>query len=282
MKFRLNRQYGALNSGPIFDAVEQGIKKIGHTVTNSDPDIEVIWSVLWHGRMAGNQMIYERSQKSGKPVLIIEVGNLMRGKSWRISLDHIHGLGKFGNDRDLDSQRIKFLGLEMRKFKENRKKEILIACQHQKSLQWQGQPKLIFWIDQTVREIRRYTDRPIAVRPHPRSPLQGMLKGVRIETPVKIQNTYDDFNLVYDYHCIINHNSGVSVAAAIQGTPVITDFTSLAYPVSDVIEHVDNPQLPDREDWFLKLCHTEWLVEEIRQGVPFLRLMSELEKYNFS
>ena len=282
MKFRLNRQYGALNSGPIFDAVEQGIKKIGHTTTNSDPDIEIIWSVLWHGRMAGNQMIYERSRQTGKPVMIIEVGNLMRGKTWRISLDHIHGLGKFGNDTDLDQHRIKFLDVDLKKPKENRRKEILIACQHQRSLQWEGQPKLIQWLDRTVREIRNYTDRPIIVRPHPRSPLQGIPNGVKIETPIKVQNTYDDFNLNYDYHGIVNHNSGVAVSAAIQGIPVITDPTSLAYPVSDIIKHIGDPKLPDREEWFLKLCHTEWLVEEIRQGTPFLRLMPELEKFNFS
>jgi hypothetical protein len=31
--------------------------------------------------------------------------------------------------------------------------------------------------------------------------------------------------------------------------------------------------LPDREDWFLKLCHTEWTVSEIAQGIPMQRLM---------
>jgi hypothetical protein len=39
------------------------------------------------------------------------------------------------------------------------------------------------------------------------------------------------------------------------------------------------PTLPDRTDWFIKLCHTEWTVSEIEQGLPFLRLDTELKKY---
>jgi hypothetical protein len=35
---------------------------------------------------------------------------------------------------------------------------------------------------------------------------------------------------------------------------------------------LENPTLPNREEWFLKLCHTEWTVEEIAQGVPLARL----------
>ena len=280
MKFRLNRQHGALNSGPIFDAFEEGIKKLGHSVVATDPDIEVIWSVLWHGRMAGNKIIYDRAKKQNIPVMIIEVGNLLRGKSWRISLDHIHGLGKFGNDLDLNSLRPNFLGVRLEPFKENRRKEILIACQHQKSLQWEGQPPMTQWLDQKIRQIKRLTDRPIIVRPHPRSALQGVVAGAKVEIPKKLNNTYDDFDLLYNFHCIINHNSGVPVSAAIQGCPVITDTSSLAYPVSDVIENINTPSLKDREDWFLKLCHTEWTVDEIRQGIPVKRLHSEIEKYS--
>lgn len=282
MRFRLNRQHGALNSGPVFDAFEEGIKKLGHTSVTTDPEIEVIWSVLWHGRMIGNKNIYDRAKKQKLPVLIIEVGNLLRGKSWRISLDHIHGLGKFGNERDLNPMRPKFLGIQLSPFKETRRKEILIACQHQKSLQWAGQPPMTQWLDQKITEIRRFTDRPIIVRPHPRSPLQGIIRGVKVEIPKKLDNTYDDFDLLYNFHCVINHNSGVPVSAAIAGCPVITDSSSLAYPVSDIIENINTPVLKDREDWFLRLCHTEWTVEELRQGIPIKRLQSEIEKHNQS
>jgi hypothetical protein len=77
---------------------------------------------------------------------------------------------------------------------------------------------------------------------------------------------------------VINHNAGPSVQAAINGAPTICDSSSLAFPVSEKWENLENPQLPDREEWFLKLCYTEWTVDEIAQGIPLKRLESHLEE----
>ena len=71
MKFGLYRKHGSLNSAPVFDAVEKGLKKLGHTVITDDDncDVPVIWSMLWHGRMAPNKPIYEKAVREGKKVL---------------------------------------------------------------------------------------------------------------------------------------------------------------------------------------------------------------------
>ena len=59
MKISLFTQFGALNSRPVFDAFSQGCQKHGLRVVENDTDAEifVIWSVLWHGRMKANQKI---------------------------------------------------------------------------------------------------------------------------------------------------------------------------------------------------------------------------------
>ena len=113
MRFRLYREYGALNSPPVFDAVEYGLRQQGHDIVTDNEDVSVIWSVLWAGRMRQNKLIYERCQQQGKPILIIEVGNLKRGETWRISLDHINNLGKFGNNINLDPHRPEKLGVKL-------------------------------------------------------------------------------------------------------------------------------------------------------------------------
>ena len=53
MKFGLQRKHGSLNSVAVFDAVSEGLQKLGHTVVNDtlDCDVPVLWSMLWHGRM---------------------------------------------------------------------------------------------------------------------------------------------------------------------------------------------------------------------------------------
>lgn len=270
MNFRLYRENGALNSRPVFDAFEQGLRSLGHTI--SVDGIPVIWSVLWNGRMAQNQKIYENSPKIRKPVVIIEVGNLKRNETWRVSLGHINRLGQFANEIDLDPERPKKLGVALKEKVENRRSEILIATQHQKSLQWSGMPAMDQWVKETVEKIRNYSDRKIVVRPHPRSPLRLNLPGVEVEIPKQIPGTYDDFDIDYNFHCVVNHNSGPALQAAINGVPCICDPSSLAYPVSSKFQKIEEISLPDREDWFLKLCHTEWTVSEIAQGIPLKRL----------
>jgi len=276
MRFRLYREYGALNSVPVFDAFEKGLKSHGHESVKSHEDVAVIWSVLWHGRMSSNKLIYDRCIKENKPVIIIEVGNLIRNTTWRISLNHINSLGEFGNLANLDSTRPSKLGVELKPLPEKRRGEILIATQHERSLQWEGMPSMKSWTEQMINEIRKRTNRRIIVRPHPRSLFPLKIPNIMISQPKKIPNTYDDFDIFYNYHCVINHNSGPAVQAAISGVPIICDTSSLAGELSSKLDDIENVQLPDRTDWFLRLCHTEWTVDEIAQGIPLQRLLLKI------
>jgi hypothetical protein len=276
MRFRLYREYGALNSRPIFDAFEQGLLSLGHESVKSGEDVAVIWSVLWAGRMASNQRVYRECRAAGIPVIIIEVGNLFRGTTWRICLENINGQGIFANDQGIDQDRPKKLGIALSPYKGTRKEEILIATQHRASLQWEGQPNMQTWVEQTIGKLRQYTERKIVVRPHPRSPVTVSLPNVVMEIPKQVVGSYDDFDIDYHYHCVINHNSGPAVQAVIKGIPIICDSTSLAAPVSNKIENIENLQLLERDDWFVKLCHTEWTVDEIIKGIPLQRLQLKI------
>lgn len=275
MKIKLYREYGALNSVPIFNALEEGLKKQGHEIVDSDEDIPVIWSILWNGRMNANKIIYEAARAAGKPVLILEVGTLKRGQTWKVCVNHINGLGQFGNDSDLDIDRPQKLGISLKDPVSMRRQEILIACQHERSLQWDGMPTTSSWVLNLIKEIKSHTDRHIVVRPHPRSSLPLQNQDFTVMQPQRVHDSYDDFDIDYNYHCVINHNSGPCIQAAIQGVPVICDPSSLAGILSGKMEKIEEISLPDRDEWFLKLCHTEWTVEEIANAIPIKRL----EKY---
>jgi hypothetical protein len=277
MKFNLYRQFGALNSIPIFDAFSRGLKQLGYSESQELNSIPVIWSVLWAGRMLGNRAVYEQAVARQLPVIIIEVGSLKRNLTWRISVDNVNSQGYYGNDQNLDIDRLRNFN-SLLSATADRKKSILITTQRHESLQWQGMPPIEKWINQTVSKIRQYSNRPIVVRPHPRS--RSVLQNAvyTIDQPKKLVNTYDDFNIDYGYHCVISHNNGTAVQAAINGTPVICDSTSLAAPVSDVWSNLENIQLPSREDWYLRLCHTEWTVDEIAHGIPLMRLVPYLKQ----
>jgi hypothetical protein len=274
MRFKLYREYGALNSPPVFSALEEGLISQGHSIVNENEDIAVIWSVLWAGRMRPNKAIYEKCKESGKPILIIEVGNLKRGVTWRLSLNNINNLGLFGNDKNLDHDRPHKLGIQLKPIPSKRRGEILIACQHQESLQWEGMPLMKDWVADLIHKIKSYTHRRIIVRYHPRSSFPFHMSGIIVERPRQIQGTYDDFDIFYNYHCIVNHNSGPAIQAALNGIPVLCDNSSLASSLSIKLSEIDKPYLNDRTEWLVKLSHTEWTLDEIKQGIPISRLFS--------
>ena len=268
----------ALQSEPVWQAFLAGIQLLGHEpVKNAlNADAVVIWSVLWHGRLRANLATYNHYRQQNKPVFVIEVGSLIRGKTWKISLNNITNAGTYPTNI-LEPNRDVTLGLHLHPIKENRANRILIAAQHQSSLQWQDQPAMTDWVNQKIAEVRQFTDMPVVVRPHPRFRIGPFNhKNVTTELPSKIPNSYDLYNLQYDYQCIINHNSGVGLQSVIHGTPVVVDHSSLAYPMSMPLSKIEDPHMPDRQEWFQKILHTEWLAEELAAGIPQERLLNQL------
>jgi len=275
MKVKLYRQHGALGSKEVYDAVEQGLRYLGHEIVEENEDLPVIWSVLWHGRMQPNQHIHYISRKNNKPVMIIEVGSLKRGTTWRISLNNITRDGIFPQILDFDKNRDKKLGVFLKDFREKRKDTILLLGQHDKSLQWNGLPPIKNWIEEKIQEIRKFSDRKIVVRPHPRCFIPQLnIKNVEIENVRPLPNTYSEFDITFDHHCVINYNSNTTVQAAIAGAPIICDQTGMAFPVSNRLDTIEDIKNIDRAEWFEKIVHTEWTLDELTQGDPIKNLIS--------
>jgi hypothetical protein len=253
----------------------QGARHHGWRIRADDrsADAVVIWSVLWAGRMRENRQIYEHFRNQGKPVFVIDVGSLRRNITWKVALTNITCEGYYGNDRDLDVHRPLKLGLELHHQHRNNGK-ILIAGQHPLSLQMKGWNTQEDWINHAVDQIRQHTDRDLIVRPHPRSRVNpsGIRSQVILQSPRLLANTYDSFDLEYHYHAVINHNSGVGIQSAVSGCRPVVDRTSLAYPVSVRHQDLESPYDIDRKSWFLEICHTEYLVEEMAQGLCMQRL----------
>jgi len=291
MIFSLYTDYGALNSKPVFEAFAKSLKDAGHTVIYNEPyqvmdhydnyDVAVIWSVLWHGRMAKNKQIWDINRRLGKPVIVLEVGGIKRGTTWKVGLNGINRTAYFG-EQDNDRTRADSLGLGCKPWRSNGN-FILICGQHDKSLQWQDMPSMSNWFMQTYREIRKHTDRPIVFRPHPRCRLPHIelgLKHVYRQEPRHVTNTYDDFDMQFDnIWATISHSSNPGIHSIISGVPSFVSNSSLAYDVAndiDFLHDIESPVMPDRQQWLNDYAHTEWTVEEIAQGLPLKNLTARL------
>lgn len=274
MKISLYNKFGAKNSVPVFHAIAQGLIAQGHQVVYHDAtaDVAVIWSLLWHGRMRPNQDVYNQFTQQAKPVIVAEVGMLHRGITWKIGVNGT-GISSYNFD-NLIPNRAANLGLQLRPWRSGN--NIVIAVQRADSQQWAGQPNLGTWLAEVVKEIKQYSNRPIVVRPHPRSSC-SIPQGCLIDRPKITTGSYDDFDFgrVLDQaHCVLNWCSGPGPQALIAGVPAFVGPASLASTVADWnLSQIENPPRPDRVQWLERLAHTEWTVEEIKSGLPFRRLL---------
>ena len=267
---------GALNSKPVFEAFQTGLKKLGHTVKlNQSGDVEVIWSVLWRGRMLRNKSIWDTAKANNKPVIVLEVGGFYRGNTWKVGLNGVNGDAYFGLKGN-DSTRANKLNLFLHPWN-SKGSAILIACQHKQSGQW-AEKDYDEWLTSTIKSIKKNTDRQIILRPHPRYLLsqQRFLndKKILIQNPKKLPGTYDDYDFkLQNIFAVFNFSSNPGINAAIQGIPVFVSPSSLAWDVSNKkIENLNKIEFPDRQQWLNDLAYTEWHLDEIATGLPILRL----------
>jgi hypothetical protein len=275
MKISLFNKFGALNSIPVFSAFQQGLESmnLNYNFHDMSADVAVIWSMVWAGRMQSNQTVWQQFRSSGRPVIVLEVGMLNRGHTWKIGLNGISKGCYY--DKDLDTNRPSDLGIELMPWKQSGQ-NIVIAVQRHDSEQWHGQPSINTWLNDTVSTVRKYTDRPIAVRSHPRQPVSIPTGCIR-EMPSKIEGSYDSYNFAESLSntwAVINHNSGPGSQSVIAGVPAFVSADSLAVPVACTdLKQIENPLRPDRSQWIVEVCHTEWTLAEIADGRPLERLL---------
>ena len=287
MKISCFTNYGPLNSKKVFESFIKSMRAAGDTVlVNQDDgqcDVAVIWSVLWQGRMAKYRNIWDSYRNKNKPVVVLEVGGIKRNETWKIGINGINREADFVNDA-VDTARWKKFNIELKPWKQTGN-DIIICGQHTNSHQWRNNPPMAKWFDQQITEIRKYTDKPIVVRPHPRNHViidTKKYKDVKMVRPNKDRNTYDDTDLaerLKSAWAVVSHSSNPAMTAVFSGIPVFVSEASLSYDVGNkTFQNILKPDMPDRQNWANKLAYTEWWTDEIEQGLPWARIKKRLEE----
>lgn len=286
MKIEVWTEYGPQNSKPIFDAFIKSLQDAGDTVVlnrSCNADVAVIWSVLWRGRMENYKRIWDEFRSTGRPVIVLEVGGLRRNESFKIGINGINRQADFAN-QEFDGKRWPLFKHTLKPW--NPTGDIIVICgQHDASEQWKGLPKMSTWIEQQISEIRKYTARPILVRPHPRNTIQfkeSDFQNVKVRLPKRDFRTYDDTdfkNTLERTWAVVNHSSNPAMEAIISGVPVFISEDSLCHDVGNLkLCDINTPAMPNRLGWAQKLAYTEWFKDEIEQGLPWTRIKARLEE----
>ena len=228
MRIALYPEYSSLNGRPVFAALIEHLKSKGEKVfINEDRncDVAVIWSVLWQGRMEANKKVWEQFRGTGRPVVVLEVGGLRRNSSFKMGINGINREADFANDT-FDDKRWPLFNHQLLPWKQSG--NVIVICgQHHNSHQWRENPGLKAYFKNCIEEIRRYTDKPIIIRPHPRNIVHNFpvekYKHVRVNLPKRDWGTYDDTDfkkILKSTWAVVNHSSNPAMEAVIHGIPV--------------------------------------------------------------
>lgn len=128
------------------------------------------------------------------------------------------------------------------------------------------------WLNETVKKIKKISDRPIVVRGHPGDKgVRGYLKPSKDYTISNSASILQDFNNAW---AVVTYNSSPGVAAAIEGIPTFVldpqPETSQAFAVSNKeLGKIETPLEFDREEWIQKISMCHWHFDELSNGTAW-------------
>jgi hypothetical protein len=119
------------------------------------------------------------------------------------------------------------------------------------------------WVQDMVKEIEKYTDRPIKVR----YKYQGGVKfGVRVDITTPLENDLQDCWAIVSFHSMCASH------AVRLGIPSFCSEHSPAAPVSlslNELNNIENPIMPEREKWMATLLGSQFTLEEMKSGYTY-------------
>jgi hypothetical protein len=261
---------------------DQGIAHKGTNIISCDVAL-IQGYVHEHGKTAPHLMlrksVIDLQRKNNKRSLIVDSnlflyadpGNSKR--YLRYSFDGVFPTTGNYFDRDVDPARwqkiSRNLNLSLKPWRITGD-HILICTQRNGGWSMRGLD-VMQWLDQTIHAIRQYSrKRPIIVRTHPgdkkaRQYMRINHKNVYLSTK---QNLIEDLQGAW---ATVVYNSSPSVASLIEGVPAfLTDPQpqhSQSFDVANIsLSDIENPKLPERQQWMEKLSMCHWNFDELRSG----------------
>jgi len=114
------------------------------------------------------------------------------------------------------------------------------------------------WLDRTIAQLKKYTDRPLKIR----------YKGT--STPLD-----EDLK---DCFALVTHQSNIAVDAVLSGIPVYVPTSSACYSVSSgPLSAIEYPKFPDRELLINNISHSQYSLHHFVSGHAFQAYREYLE-----
>ena len=134
------------------------------------------------------------------------------------------------------------------------------------------------WAANKINEIRKYSNLPIVLRPHPGkvADLRTLVRpGITISDSTKKPLLED----LKKSKAAFVFNSSSGVASVLSGVPLwVDDSSSVCWDVANKdVSTINNPQAFDRQQWLNDLAACHWTDEESRQGLVYKKFLPYIE-----
>ena len=233
---------------------------------------------------------YKYILNSAKPFIVSESSAFREHSAWKRYgwSSYGWGDGNFNNDNVGAERWNKFESASGIKIKDWHSAGETIVIMGQKEgdsalvrLYEQGYASFYNWVEYVINEIRKHTDRPIVVRPHPRGSGRGLnhfikiisnFKNVSMTTNQTRGGNQGGEGLERDLasaYCVVTFNSLSAVEAVTRGIPVYAlDYGSMVWPISHQdFSKIENLNYDiDLQDWKNKIAYTMWNKQELKSG----------------
>ena len=244
---------GKVDYNPILQSFVMGC---GGQITYWDKTAENMTPVVIRG--VTKRKVMEACRAHGRDFYYIDTGyfgNPVKGKLYhRITRNDVQ---YFGPIMDRPDDRLAQTGIGFKKFRGGT--NILLAPPSQKLLMMYD-IDLETWLNNTIEEIKKYTDRPIVIR-------KKQSRAVRMTEDTM------EMALAQDVHCLVTFSSIAAGEALLLGKPAITLGPNAAAPLCSQslseIECLNVPTVDEVRAWAANLAYNQFTEAEMRNGTAW-------------
>lgn len=242
--------------GKVFDPVLQSfVQGCGGRLSYWDKEANNMTPVVLRGITKRKEM---RACKAiGRDFYYIDTGYFGNGRKKRFHRITKNNVQYLGPIIERPKDRLAATGVQLTKFRPGR--NILLAPPSQKLLNLYD-INLEDWMNQTIEEIKKHTDREIIIR----------LKKGRSE---RVSTDTIEMALQQDIHCLVTFSSIAAGEALLLGKPAITLGPNAAAPLCSQnlseIESLKIPTLDEVAAWAAHIAYCQFTEAEMRDGTAW-------------
>jgi len=213
-------------------------------------DVLLVWN-----RSPRNDLLAKRYEAAGARVVVVENGYIGADTTGRqhyaMALGHHCGAGTWNEGPE---DRWSRLGVELRPW---RRSGTEIVVMPQRGIGPTGVRMPTGWTEDVARRLRKITDRPVRIRPHPGK-----------ERP-------DPRADLSRAHAVVIWASGAGIKSLVYGVPVFHEFPLWIGAAASRanIGSIETPLYGDRLPMLRRLAWAQWSLDEITSGEAFACLL---------